>query len=104
MTNMSWRNLIMKKLTLPGKILIALISGITFGLLLSCIDSTLIKQTILIDGILKLLGTGFLNAIKLLVAPLVFGSIVYATSSLKEIKQIGRIGLKTLIFYITTTA
>lgn len=94
----------MKKLTLPGKILIALISGITFGLLLSCIDSTLIKQTILIDGILKLLGTGFLNAIKLLVAPLVFVSIVYATSSLKEIKQIGRIGLKTLIFYITTTA
>ena len=83
--------------------MIALVCGISFGLLLSQIESTFIKQTLLIDGILKLMGTGFLNAIKLLVAPLVFVSIVYATASLKEIKQVGRIGLKTLGFYLLTT-
>lgn len=93
----------MKKLTLTTKTMIALVCGISFGLLLSQIESTFIKQTLLIDGILKLMGTGFLNAIKLLVAPLVFVSIVYATASLKEIKQVGRIGLKTLGFYLLTT-
>lgn len=93
----------MKKITLTTKTLIALICGISFGLLLSQVESTFIKQTLLIDGILKLMGTGFLNAIKLLVAPLVFVSIVYATASLKEIKQVGRIGLKTVGFYLLTT-
>jgi len=93
----------MKKLKLTTKTLIALVSGIIFGLLLSLVDSTFIKQTLLIDGILKLMGTGFLNAIKLLIGPLVFVSIVYATSSLKEIQKIGRIGLKTFCFYIGTT-
>ncbi len=93
----------MKKLKLTTKTLIALVSGIIFGLLLSLVNSTFIKQTLLIDGILKLMGTGFLNAIKLLIGPLVFVSIVYATSSLKEIKKIGRIGLKTFCFYLATT-
>lgn len=94
----------MKKLSLTTKTMIALISGIACGLLLSLVDSNYIKQTLLIDGIFKLMGTGFLNAIKLLVAPLVFVSIVHATSSFKELQKIGRIGIKTLVFYLLTTA
>lgn len=94
----------MKKLNLTTKILLSLILGALFGVLLSTLESEFIKQTLMLDGILKLLGTGFLNAIKLLVVPLIFVSIVYATASLDDIKKIGRIGSKTLLYYVSTTA
>lgn len=94
----------MKKMTLTTKILLSLVLGALFGVLLSNISSEFIRQTLMIDGLLKLLGTGFLNAIKLLVVPLIFVSIVYATASLDDIKKIGRIGSKTFLYYLTTTA
>lgn len=94
----------MKKISLTTQTLCALVLGALTGLLLSNMPSGFIKDSLLIDGILKLIGTGFLNAIKLLVVPLVFVSIVYATASLDDLKKMGRIGLKTFLFYITTTA
>lgn len=94
----------MKKLSLTTKTLLALFLGATFGIMLSSIPENQFTQTFLLDGILKLLGTGFLNAVKLIVVPLVFVSIVYATASLDDLKKIGRIGGKTFVFYILTTA
>lgn len=94
----------MKKLSLTSKTLIALFLGALFGIILSFLPESWFTQTVLIDGILKLLGTGFLNAIKLIVVPLVFVSIVYATASLDDLKKIGRIGGKTFFFYTLTTA
>lgn len=94
----------MKKLSLTSKTLIALFLGALFGIILSFLPDSWLTQTVLIDGILKLLGTGFLNAIKLIVVPLVFVSIVYATASLDDLKKIGRIGGKTFFFYTLTTA
>ena len=94
----------MKQLSLTSKILIALFLGAFLGIILSFLPESWFTQTVLIDGILKLLGTGFLNAIKLIVVPLVFVSIVYATASLDDLKKIGRIGGKTFIFYTLTTA
>lgn len=93
----------MKKLSLTSKTLIALFLGALFGIILSFLPESWLTQTVLIDGILKLLGTGFLNAIKLIVVPLVFVSIVYATASLDDLKKIGRIGSKTFFFYTLTT-
>ncbi|MGL4737094.1 MAG: dicarboxylate/amino acid:cation symporter [Cellulosilyticaceae bacterium] len=94
----------MKKLSLTTKILFALILGALFGIFLSTVSNDFFKQTLMLDGLLKLLGTGFLNAIKLLVVPLIFVSIVYATASLDDIKKLGRIGGKTLAFYTGTTS
>ncbi len=94
----------MKKLSLTSKTLLALFLGASFGILLSNITQNWFTQTILLDGLLKLLGTGFLNAIKMIVVPLVFVSIVYATASLDDLKKIGRIGGKTFLLYTLTTA
>ena len=94
----------MKKISLTTQTLCALILGALAGLLLSTLPSSFVKDTLLIDGIFKLIGTGFLNAIKLLVVPLVFVSIVYATASLNDLKKMGRIGVKTFLFYTVTTA
>lgn len=93
----------MKKLSLTSQTLIALFLGTLFGITLSFLPENDFVQTFLIQGILKLLGTGFLNAIKLIVIPLVFVSIVYATASLDDLKKIGRIGGKTFLFYTLTT-
>ena len=94
----------MKKISLTAQTLIALVLGAAFGILLSFWAEHTIIQTYLIGGILKLVGSGFLNAIKMIVVPLVFVSIVYATASLDNIKKIGRIGGKTFCFYLLTTA
>lgn len=94
----------MKKLSTTTKTLLALLLGGVFGIILSNIPENNFIQTYLLDGILKLMGTGFLNAIKLIVVPLVFVSIVYATASLDDLKKVGRIGGKTFVFYMLTTA
>lgn len=94
----------MKKLSNTTKTLIALVLGGIFGIFLSMLPKSNFIETYLLDGILKLVGTGFLNAIKLIVVPLVFVSIVYATASLDDLKKVGRIGGKTFIFYMLTTA
>lgn len=63
-----------------------------------------LKDTILLGGIIEILGTGFINAIKMLVVPLVFISLVCGSSSMGDVKRLGRIGIKTMFFYLLTTA
>ena len=93
-----------KKFTLTSKILLGLLLGFLFGLLLKSLPSSYIKDTVIIDGVFKLLGTGFTTAIKMMVVPLVFVSLVCGSSSMGDIKQLGRIGSKTMAFYLSTTA
>ena len=47
----------MKKMTLTTKILLSLILGALFGVLLSHLESDFIKHTLMLDGVLKLIGT-----------------------------------------------
>ena len=92
------------KLTLTTKILLGLFLGFLFGLVLNNIEDGFIKNTVLLDGVLKVLGNGFTSAIKMMVVPLVFVSLVCGTSSMGDVKRLGRIGGKTMLFYLGTTA
>lgn len=94
----------MKKITLTSKILLGLLLGFIFGLILKPLPDGYIKDTIIIGGIFKILGGGFTSAIKMMVVPLVFVSLVCGSSSMGDVKQLGRIGSKTMIFYLSTTA
>lgn len=96
--------LLKKKIGLTAKIFIGIIFGVCFGLVLKGMPDGGFKNTLLLDGILKLLGTGFINAIKMLVVPLVFASLVCGASSIGDVKKLGRIGGKTICFYLITTA
>jgi Na+/H+-dicarboxylate symporter len=62
------------------------------------------RDKYLVEGLFTLVGTVFLNAIKMMVVPLVFISIVNGSASMSDIKKLGRVGTKTLIFYLLTTA
>ncbi|MBM7095425.1 dicarboxylate/amino acid:cation symporter [Bacillus sp. H-16] len=50
------------------------------------------------------LGTLFINSITMLVVPLVLFSIILGTASVSDPKKLGRIGGKTVGFYLITTA
>ncbi len=89
---------------LTSKIFIAISLGVLFGVFLNTLEPSSFKDDFLLGGILKLLGTGFLNLIKMLVVPLVFTSLICGASSMNDIKRLGRIGGKTLGFYMITTA
>jgi Na+/H+-dicarboxylate symporter len=54
--------------------------------------------------ILKPLGTLFVNAIKMLIVPLVFFSLIVGITSMQDTSKMGRIGLKAIVLYLGTTA
>ncbi|WP_025820577.1 dicarboxylate/amino acid:cation symporter [Shewanella marina] len=93
------------KMGLTSKILLGMLLGVIFGLLLRNIfpDSLFIKDYIT-EGFLHVVGTIFINSLKMLVVPLVFVSLVCGTCSLSEPSKLGRLGGKTLAFYLFTTA
>ena len=93
-----------KKLGLTAKIFIGIFIGIICGFIIKSMPSGTLKNTILLGGIIEILGTGFINAIKMLVVPLVFISLVCGSSSMGDVKKLGRIGVKTMCFYLLTTA
>lgn len=94
----------MRKLGLTSKILIGLFLGMLFGVILSKMPGSYIKDTVLLGGIINVIGNGFTKAIKMMVVPLVFVSLVCGVSAMEDIKKLGRIGFKTMGFYLMTTA
>jgi len=94
-----------KKVGLTTKIFIALIVGAIFGVLLHyVVPSGHFKDAILIEGVLYVIGQGFIKLMKMLVVPLVFCSLVCGSMSIGDTKKLGTVGVRTLIFYLATTA
>ena len=94
-----------KHMSLSTKIFVALIAGAVFGLLINFFLPTgLLKDTILIHGILYVIGNGFIRLMQMLVIPLVISSLICGTMSIGDTKTLGQVGIKTLVFYTVTTA
>ncbi|MCH1931351.1 dicarboxylate/amino acid:cation symporter [Shewanella sp. A25] len=93
------------KLGLTSKILLGMAAGIVFGLMLRNLfpESNFVKDYIT-EGFLNVIGTIFISSLKMLVVPLVFVSLVCGTCSLSEPSKLGRLGGKTLAFYLFTTS
>lgn len=82
---------------------LAFITGIIFGLIMKMLPSYFYVDDILINGIMKFLGNGFINLIKMTVVPLVFVSLICGISSFGDTKKLGRIGFKTVLLFIVST-
>ncbi|MCT4620206.1 MAG: dicarboxylate/amino acid:cation symporter [Marinisporobacter sp.] len=93
-----------KKMGLTTKIFIGLILGLIAGLILNKMGPSYMRDHILVGGVFTLVGKVFLNAIKMMVVPLVFISLVNGAASISDIKKLGRVGSKTIGFYLVTTA
>lgn len=92
------------KISLSTKISIGLILGLITGIIFNFIPQGFIRDELLINGVFYLVGQAFLKAIMMLVVPLVFISLVNGAASMGDIKKLGRIGVKTVLFYLATTA
>ena len=91
---------------LTKKILLGMFSGLLLGSLAHSIaldDSNPIMQ-FGINGLIDLGGQIFIVTLKLLVVPLVFVSLACGASNLSGGTSLGRIGIKTLVLYLFTTA
>lgn len=93
-----------KKMGTTSKIFIGLILGIIAGLILYKLRDNRIVSEYLVGTLLALIGKVFIGLIKMLVVPFVFVSLTVGAASVGDIKKLGRIGSKTLGFYLTTTA
>ena len=92
-----------KTLGLTSKIFLGMLTGLLFGLLIKSIPSDFLRDTVLLNGIIKILSDGFLTIIKMMVVPLVLISLTCGASSMGNVKKLGRVGFKTFTFYISTT-
>ena len=94
-----------KKLGLTSKIFIGLIGGLIFGVILNLwVPNGYVRDTVLVDGVFYVVGNGFFRLMKMLVVPLVFCSLVCGSSSIGDTKSLGKVGGKTIAFYLCTTA
>jgi Na+/H+-dicarboxylate symporter len=94
----------MPKRDLTFYIVVAIVLGILTGVVLNSFKDVWWIQSYLMGGLFELGGRIFLSTLKLLVVPMVFVSLVCGVLSLKEISQLKRMGLKTMVFYVGTTA
>ena len=93
------------KLSMTTWILISLLAGVVVGLICNQIvppDSWV--DAYLIEGVCYVLGQGFIRLMQMLVAPLVFCSIVCGAASMSDPKMLGKVGGGTIAMYLCTTA
>lgn len=83
-------------------ILIALFLGLVVGLTLNLAAPSIFEP--LNQFVFNPIGQLFIRLIKMLVVPVVFISIVLGAAGLGDPKQLGRIGLKSISFFLVTTA
>ena len=82
-----------KKSPLWLQIMIALVLGVLAGIILGE------KVTVI-----KPVGELFINAIKMLIIPLIFSSLIAGITSMSNLQLLGRIAVKTIAIYLVTTA
>lgn len=92
-----------KASSLGKKSIIGLIAGLIIGAILCFVPAGSLRDDFLIGTVFNIVGNGYLNLIKMTIAPFVFASLVMGISSATDVRQVGRIGSKILGIYIVTT-
>lgn len=94
-----------KSTSLTTWILISLVAGIVVGLICSVtVPENSTFDTVVIEGVLYVLGQWFIRLMQMIVVPLVFCSIVCGAASMSDPKMLGKVGLGTIVMYLLTTA
>ncbi|UTZ38817.1 dicarboxylate/amino acid:cation symporter [Vibrio campbellii] len=94
-----------KPMSLTSRVILGMVAGILTGFAIRTLfaDNGFVDAYI-VNGLFEVGGQIFVASLKMLVVPLVFVSLVCGTSSLKDLSTLGRMGGKTLAFYVATTA
>ena len=89
----------MKKISLHWQIIICMILGTFAGIIFNSIGFE--ENTIY--TLIILLGDIFIRLLKMVIVPLIFTSIIIGVSSIKNRSKIGRLGVKTFLYYVSTS-
>ncbi len=81
-----------------------MLAGILLGSALNAFGPPGWARSLLLDGLFGVVGSVFVAALKMMVVPLVFVSLVVGITALSDLKTLGRIGAKALTLYLATTA
>ncbi len=96
-----------KKMTLTTKVLIGMALGILIGLAINFAglnaEGTFVGDYI-VNGLFHIIGKMFVTALKMLVVPLVFFSLISGVIGIGDIKELGKVGAKSFSLYMLTTA
>ena len=88
-----------KKKRFYSSLLFQVSVGIIVGVTLGFVNPEIAKQ-------LKPLGIGFIKMIKMMIGPIIFGTIVVGIAKMGDMKKVGRVGVKALVYFelVTTIA
>lgn len=95
----------LRKRSLTTTIFISLLLGALAGIALHyVVPSGYVRDTVIINGIFYVIGNGFISLMQMLVVPLVFCSLICGSMAIGDTKKLGKVGIKTMVFYLFTTA
>lgn len=86
----------MKKVSVTIQIMIALTLSVIVGYIMQ-------DHVSVTESYIKPFGTIFLNLLKFIVVPLVMFSIISGVLSMEDVKKVGKIGIKAMIYFTLTT-
>ena len=96
-----------KKMSLTAKVLIGMGLGIVVGLLINMLGlnapGSFVNEYI-VNGLFQIIGKMFITALKMLVVPLVFFSLITGVLGIGDIRVLGKVGGKSFALYMLTTA
>lgn len=94
-----------KKIGLSTMIFIALIVGALVGIVIHYgLPESTFKDQFIVNGLFYVVGQGFIRLMQMLVVPLVFCSLICGSMAIGDTKTLGKVGVKTIGFYLLTTA
>src|SRR5580693_8839418 len=88
----------MPKISLTGWIMIAMVAGVLLGLWVYYNGNPGLVQGY--SAVINVVTDVFLRLIKMIIAPLVFSTLVVGIAKLGDIKAVGRIGGKSLLWFM----
>ncbi len=94
-------------MTLTAKVLWAMVLGIIVGLVINLTGLNApesFTDEYVVGGLFYIIGTLFITALKMLVVPLVFFSLISGVFGIGDISKLGKVGAKSFALYMMTTA
>lgn len=92
------------KMSVTTKIIIAMCIGLVVGSLINAFAYDIaFVQTYLVNGLFHVVGKAFVNALKMLVVPLVTFSLICGVCGIGDVGVLGRVGIKAFALYLLTT-
>jgi Na+/H+-dicarboxylate symporter len=96
-----------KGMSLTVQVLLGMLAGMAIGLAINLgglnVEGTFINEYI-VNGAFLIVGKMFVSALKMLVVPLVLFSLITGVCGIGDLKTLGRVGGKSFILYLVTTA